>query len=467
MVPKPPVIIPVENQVRELGPKLLLALFAARKGFPVIIGSRLEIDFRIAAFPRGIYLSKSMTARSVKMFRIMRRLGHVIAAWDEEALVHMQPETYFSRRLSRTAIGHVSLLFAWGPENAELWRQYPHLPPRLPIYTTGNPRGDFLRPELRPCFEPDAQRLRNRFGDFVLVNTNFSTVNAFVPGLNLFRPGQKPGEPERFGRGATGMSRSFAEGLRDFKQAVFREIRDLVPALEAAFPGLTIVVRPHPTENPAVYREIAAACRRVVVTNEGNVIPWLLAARALVHNSCTTGVEACVLGVPAITCMTARNADYDDVYYRLPNRVSHRCHTFEDLCDTLSRILSGNLGPVDGGESRRLLDHFLAAREGPLACERIVETLETVAAQLAAAPAPPFSHRAIGAGRAGWRRLIKKIKSFQPGSKYRPAFQRHRFPGLSPEELDRRLSRFQEVLDDRTRLAARPMTRTIYRITAV
>ncbi|MCD6150189.1 MAG: hypothetical protein J7J70_00820, partial [Deltaproteobacteria bacterium] len=68
-------IIPVENQVRELDAKLLLACIAARHGFSVIIGSRLEISFRIGAFPPSIYLAKSMTARSLKMFRIMRDLG--------------------------------------------------------------------------------------------------------------------------------------------------------------------------------------------------------------------------------------------------------------------------------------------------------------------------------------------------------------------------------------------------------
>ena len=78
---KETLIIPVENQVRELDPKLLLACVAANRGFACVIGSRLELDFRIASFPSSIYLSKSMTARSVKMFRIMHKLGHTIAAW--------------------------------------------------------------------------------------------------------------------------------------------------------------------------------------------------------------------------------------------------------------------------------------------------------------------------------------------------------------------------------------------------
>jgi surface carbohydrate biosynthesis protein len=92
---KGPLLLPVENQVRELDSKILLACIAAQRGFSSYIGSRREIHFNITAFPKGIYLSKSITAASDMMFRIMRNLGHEIAAWDEEALVHLPADTYY------------------------------------------------------------------------------------------------------------------------------------------------------------------------------------------------------------------------------------------------------------------------------------------------------------------------------------------------------------------------------------
>jgi surface carbohydrate biosynthesis protein len=98
-------IIPVENQVRELelDPKLLLAYVAAKRGFSSILGFRREIHFHISSFPSGIYLSKSMTAASDLMFQIMRKLGHEIVAWDEEALVHLP------KRLSTCRLIPISL----------------------------------------------------------------------------------------------------------------------------------------------------------------------------------------------------------------------------------------------------------------------------------------------------------------------------------------------------------------------
>jgi surface carbohydrate biosynthesis protein len=158
-------LIPVENQVRELDPKLLLACIAARRGFSSVIGSRREMEFSIDAFPRSIYLSKSMTIRSLLFFRVAEKFGHQIVTWDEEALVHLPAETYFSRRLDPAAIRFVSHLFAWGQDNAELWRRYPHLPDNIPIHITGNPRSDMLRPQLQAFYEEEVQQFKRKYGE--------------------------------------------------------------------------------------------------------------------------------------------------------------------------------------------------------------------------------------------------------------------------------------------------------------
>jgi hypothetical protein len=63
-VAKPLLLIPVENQVRELDPKLLLACIAALRGYSSIIGSRREMEMLIDQFPRSIHLSKVILHRS-------------------------------------------------------------------------------------------------------------------------------------------------------------------------------------------------------------------------------------------------------------------------------------------------------------------------------------------------------------------------------------------------------------------
>jgi len=457
-------LIPVENQVRELDPKLLLACIAARRGFTSAIGSRLQLDFHIASFPRGLYLSKSFTVRSIKMFKILRKLGHEIFAWDEEALVHLPPEIYFSRRLSPKAMGYLSHLFAWGQDNADLWRQYPELPREVPINITGNPRNDMLRPEMHGFFEDDVAKLRRTYGDFILINSNFNHINSFYPVQGLFLPVTKPGEVPKFGRAARGMTREFAEGFRDHKLAIFEDFKGLIPSLERAFPDYTIVVRPHPTEKHEVYHKIAAQCERVRVTNEGNVIPWLMAAKALIHNGCTTGVEAFVMRVPAISYRSTVNDYYDYGFYQLPNRLSHQCFDFEELQTTLRRILAGEIGATDGNESHVLIDHHLAATSGSLACERIVEVIEKITADRSRLPEPTLKDQLDGRLRATTRRLVKRFLSYLPDSHNRPEFHRHRYPGISLDEVRERVLRIKKTLGDSRELKVDQISSEIFQI---
>ena len=457
-------LIPVENQVRELDPKLLLACIALQRGFSCIIGSRREMEFSIDAFPRGIYLSKSMTVRSLLFFQVAEKFGHDIISWDEEALVHLPPETYYSRRLNPKAIKYVSHLFAWGEDNAELWRQYSSLPNGTPIHVTGNPRGDMLRPEIRTYYQGDVEQIRKTYGEFILVNTNFNHVNAFGPDLNLFKPVTRPGEKPKFGRAARGMSRSYAEGLRDHKLAVFEDFKRLVPSLEQAFPDYTIVVRPHPTEDHDAYRKIASRCQRVKVTNEGNVVPWLMATRAVIHNGCTTGVEAYLMGVPAISYRATVDERYDDGFYQLPNRVSHQCFTFESLQETLQKILGGELGAADGDERKALVDRYLAAQDGPLACERMIDVLERIAENQRASSRRSLRNQLERGFVEMGLRLAKRVKSHLPGSHNRPEFQRHRYPGISGEGLRERIDRIQRILQDDRRLDIDRVSNVIFRL---
>jgi surface carbohydrate biosynthesis protein len=357
-------------------------------------------------------------------------------------------------------------LFAWGEDNAELWRQYPKLPAGMPIHVTGNPRGDLLRPETRAFYEEDSEKIRDTYGNFILINTNFNHVNAFYPEQNLFQPVKEQGEEARFGQAARGMTREYAEGLRDHKQAIFEHFQKMIPELEKAFPDYNIVVRPHPTENQEIYHRIAAQCDRVRVTNEGNVVPWLMATRVLLHHGCTTGVEAYAMGVPSISYRATVNDHYDLGFYQLSNGLSHQCFDFTELQHTLGEILAGELGCGDDDQKNALIDHHLTALSGPLACERIVDVLLKIADDLSRLPMPPLRDRMKGWFQANRRRMRQNTKSYLPGSPKSPEFLRHRYPVITTGEVGARLARFQQVLGDAGQLSVEQIYGSFFRISS-
>lgn len=450
-------IIPVENQVRELDAKLLLSCLAAERGFPVVLGSRAYIHYIAGSLPRGVYVAKSMRVLSETMFRLLRWCGHDIVAWEEEALVHPPQETYFTLRLSPRTIDKVSHVFAWGEDNLALLRNYRHLPPGLPLHVTGNPRGDMLRPELRGYFDAEVARLRARYGRFVLINTNYSDVNPFIPGIGLFEAGT--GSGSRRGQAGIGMPEDFARGLQAHKQMLFSEFQTMIPQLARSFPDLTIVIRPHPSEKFDPYRELAKDCERVRVDADGNIIPWLLAASAMIHNGCTTGVEAYALRQPALAYLPQLNPYYDFDFQGLPNRLSHPCHSVEELNDTLRRVLDGSLGAADGAERETLIDHYLAAREGTLACARILDVLEQ--GGYGDAPPPRRARAVLGRALTTLRAWRKQSKLRRPD---RQAYHDHRFPEIELAEVQARVTALGRTLGRFDDVVVRPHSQHVFSI---
>jgi surface carbohydrate biosynthesis protein len=461
---KPLLLIPVENQVRELDAKLLLACVTAKRGFCSIIGPRRQLEFRIPFFPRSIFVSKDVRSGNGRLFRILRQLGHISVAWDEEGIINHSSEIYYRDRFSPIALKYVSQLFAWGPNNAEVWRQFPELPDGKPIHITGNPRGDMLRVEIRPYFEKEVQKIKDNFGDFILINTSFSHVNAFTPTHNVINPTKTQGEEHTLGRSAKGMDLDYALNYTQHIQSVFEDFKQLLVKIDETFPDIPVVVRPHPDEDSQIYHQIAARCRNIRVTNEGNVLPWLIAAKALIQNGCTTGVEAYALSLPTIAYRATVNELFDGDIFHLPNSLSHECFNFDELQETLGRILSGKLGAADEDEKKTLFSQYYAAQDGPLASERIADILEKVAENLAEWPQPSFGERLKGRYRATRRRLQKQLKSYLPNVSITPEFERHRYPGISPVALQKRVTRFQQVLNYNKEIKATHILGQLYKI---
>ena len=128
--------------------------------------------------------------------------------------------------------------------------------------------------------------------------------------------------------------------------------------------------------------------------------------------------------------------------------LSYQCFDLEELQTKLADILAGRLTPANGEERDILINQYLAALKGPLACERMIDVLEEVVQGNDELPRPPVRDRLSGRLMSAVRTLIKRGKEHIPGSHNRPEFQRHRYPGISLEDIQARLSRFQQVLGD-------------------
>jgi hypothetical protein len=201
----------------------------------------------------------------------------------------------------------------------------------------------------------------------------------------------------------------------------------------------------------------------VRVTVEGNVVPWLMACRLLIHRGCTTGVEAYALGVPVISYRPTVDELFDFGFYELPTSLSYSCFGFDELRQTIAKILSGGLGPLDGDEQKGKIRGFLSAQEGALACERIVDVLEEMGDNPMGIS---LGQRISGRLEAARREAKRFYSGFQPQSRVRLNYRGQLYRGTSLAELREKAERFIRILRQPFSIAVEQVSDQLFRINA-
>ncbi len=447
-----PLLLPVETQIREFDGKLLVACVAAERGIPAIVGSRIAMHAHATALPRGIYVSKDVRSSSLRMLNIFENLGHSICAWDEECLVQFSPQRYYETRVSSVVYSKTATLCAWGKVNEQIFKECPSYT-GAPIHITGNPRIDLLRPELRGYFDEDVKRIKERFGDYILISTHFGAINHYVPELSALTLDAITPSSEKNG--------DFKQGLRDHLFDIFRHFEQMIPALGHAFPDRTILVRPHPAENRAPWDQVAAELTNVHVVQEGNVVPWIIGSQALIHNSCTTSIEAFALDHPAVAYLPVTSDRFD---LDLPNSLGAQAHSTGDLITILKELTERPIPASRDPAQRDLMCQHIAALDGPFAAERIVNALNRESRDALALPATSSGSYIRAWLQCHERAASKWLNSFMPGHKNNTDYQRQRFPGLTVVEVDQRIQRFAGLLDRFRGLRTRQLFQNVFEI---
>lgn len=261
-------------------------------------------------------------------------------------------------------------LLTWGPRlarEAEDRGWYP----RERIRVTGSPRFDFYAEPWR-----EVPRSRHSPADgmpeprvlltpsYSFLNPRFGTLEEEIRGLE--RLGYDPG---------------FLRRRVEIERRGLDAFLELANRLAADLPDAQIVLRPHPFERAATYREGLDERPNLHLHQEGTLDTWLVRSRALIQSSCTSAVEGALAGLPVLT------AGWIPAWRRVEvlDRAGTACRDHEELRERLEAALSnGRAGDaasdpagkrhrqalhewffeVDGQAHRRAADALLEAVAG-------------------------------------------------------------------------------------------------------
>jgi len=326
------VYLPVEFRSREFDSKVLLATALVQRGIAAVIGQQWMFAANVERWPAGTVLFKSFNKLHQASMEQARRAGHRVVALEEESLAQVDERAVVAL-CAEGIFDAADLVLAHGQFEHDVFRRLGGGRGRIEI--CGNGRIDLLKPRFRPYFQAQADDLRRRHGDFVLVNTNFSILNSAWQSLEEVTAIQvragflRPDDPR-----SVQTWQDYVEFEKANREAMYAAIAELARRR----PAQKIVVRPHPGEDLRRWNGAFAQCRNVTILREGSHVPWTLACRLLLHTSCTTGFEARVAGRTALSLVPRPSWVSDSL---LSNRVNAVFADARALVDAAEAALDG------------------------------------------------------------------------------------------------------------------------------
>ena len=334
------VYIPVEVAKREVLPKSFLAAFLANKGCTVYLFEDYIFD-RFGYPGPGIYLGKNVfkteVPYSLEYYDSLKQNGIHLYYLDEEGGVY--PGTFEDnwRKIivARTDPNSFSVddhYLSWGSWQATLYNELS----KAQVHITGSPNYEICKPKYKQCLEAVDKDIRNSCNNYILVNTRFNLANP-MKGLGSFFGENSPSSKN--------ITDDFYISLVAADFQYLGKFIELLLVLAMRFDNIPIVIRPHPTENHDFYRKIFYGMKNVVVNGDGHISSWVRAASVIIHNGCSTALQAVFAEKPVITYLpTAAEV----VGPTLPNAVGWRATSSEEVIALVGKAIRGELQPLVG-----------------------------------------------------------------------------------------------------------------------
>ncbi len=441
-------ILPIETKVRELDGKLLLAALAAERGWGVIIGhkdSMAEVSSEI----QGIVIEKDGYSSNIRINQYLAT-GKPVCVLDEEGLVYLNSLDYYRRRLNVENLKKIKYYYLWGGiQHRDVLEHVKGIEDKLIL--TGNPRFDLLRPELRNYYKPEAEGLKRRYGNFILVNTNFADSNHFLGTEWVLKNHRRTGFIK------TSQEEAQETKFIKYQAKIVDAFKEMITKISIRYPNHTIILRPHPSENHNTWNGIAQNHNNLIVIHEGDVNAWLMAADLMIHNSCMTGIQGFLLEKPVISYMPVQSDEYD---YFLPNALSIKTTTIDQLFSTIdNNIKDPNSNSLEDRNNMLEISHqYITGMDGNFASERILDTLDNfnIGPDTYKEPIPKTAqkHSRTIKSRTPSGIFNKFLKSFSSRA-YEPkladieiqydAYAKQKYPGITLEEMQEKLLRLRLI----------------------
>lgn len=333
------ILFPIETLIRELDYKLILAHSVAKSEKNVVcyVGAFQNIHRLAKHFKGGLYVGKTIFTRlakdeSRKHYKQFKKNDFDIIYLHEEGAVWQGNEDDWiainKSLYDVNSFDENDVVCVWGDFQKQIDLNRTSKPVRIEV--TGHPRFDLNR-NYNFLYEKEAKRLKDKYGDFLLVNGNFSIANHGV-GIDEILKINLSTETDFFTVKKRILNKYTDNCLRLGKMV------ELVVKIASSYPSMNIVYRPHPSEGLEFYRKVFSGIANIHVIQSETVGPFIIASKILLHDGCSTSLEAYAANKLVINYKPV-SSEYD---YYLPNHIGYTLKTEESVLELINKSYSSD-----------------------------------------------------------------------------------------------------------------------------
>ncbi len=317
------IYLPIETTKRELLSRMSFAIESAQKGWEPVFGSKSDFLNKIKYLKSGHYLGKSLQPGNYKHYEHIKSFGNIISIFDEEGLFSFDEE-FSNRRVGEKNFELIQNFFLWGKKNKEeLLFRFKSIENKLIL--AGNQRIELLKTPLRDFFIDEGKKIKEKFGNFILVTTKFTKAN-FIK-----RPDLQEFVDHQIKKGwlyNDHLINCAKQALEHEKENLLKLI-DFLVKFSRKYNNELIIVRPHPNEDYSTYENAFKHLDNIkIVKDYDNTNSWIAASKFLIHFNCTTGLEAFLLNKRNFNFMPFQN---NKVEFKLLKDISETIRDENDL----------------------------------------------------------------------------------------------------------------------------------------
>tara|TARA_A100001388_G_C28773652_1_gene505637 strand:- start:2017 stop:3288 length:1272 start_codon:yes stop_codon:yes gene_type:complete len=263
------IFIVIENFNREYSGKKLLAEELSSKGYTVFLGHKsiLRTLIKLNPLKDQIYIEKGLTLGSGERIKKAKKSGMIIFSFDEEALMQTDPDNYSRFNHEMDSMENIDGIFSWGPKHSKLLKKIGYKEKK--IIRTGNPRFDIYKIKSNISVQKKLKK-------YILICSRFCIER----GAEIFNHNYR-----------------FIKPLED----IYEKLLYLPKFLRDSNIDNPILIRPHPSEKTEQWFEATDGLKNILISSDGPVANTFEKSLMMIHNRCTTGIEAFISNLPVIS----------------------------------------------------------------------------------------------------------------------------------------------------------------------